>query len=127
MPKKSETKEINKSKVNINELQKQINILEKKVSQLEITIKNNKQLKTRNKDPNKPKKYKTAYMFFNIERVEDFKKKNPNIKINIIEIAKENTEKWKKVKEDEKIYEKYKKLEDKDKKRYKKELDIYNK
>lgn len=126
MPKKSEIKEVNKSKININELKKQINILEKKVSQLEITIKN-KQLKTRNKDPNKPKKNKTAYIFFNIERVEDFKKKNPNIKINIIEIAKENKEKWKKIKEDEKIYEKYKKLEDKDKNRYKKEIDIYNK
>jgi hypothetical protein len=127
MPKKSETKEINKSKISINELQKQIKILEKKISQLEITTKNNKQLKIKNKDPKKPKKYKTAYMFFNIERVEEFKKKNPNTKINIIEIAKENSEKWKKVKEDEKIYEKYKKLENKDKNRYKKELDTYNK
>ncbi len=121
MVKDKEDKEITN-----NSLQKEIKILEERVKKIEIEIKNiNKRKK--NKDPNTPKKYKTAYIFFNIERINEFKKKFPDNKINVSEMSKQSGKEWKKIKEDEKKYEKYKKLEDNDKKRYKKELDKYEK
>lgn len=121
MVKDKEDKEITN-----NSLQKEIKILEERVKKIEIEIKNiNKRKK--NKDPNAPKKYKTAYIFFNIERINEFKKKFPDNKINVSEMSKQSGKEWKKIKEDEKKYEKYKKLEDNDKKRYKKELDKYEK
>lgn len=127
MPRKTE-KKIETKNTNINDLQKQINILVKKVKELEISIKNNKLTKkSKVKDPNKPKKYNSAYIFFNTERINEYKKKHPNIKLNVIDIAKESGKEWQKIKIDEKKYEKYKKMEDHDKKRYKKEIDLYEK
>lgn len=107
-------------------LQKEIESLENRIKKIEIKVKNGDKLK-KLKDPNMPKKNKSAYIFFNIERINSFKEKHPNEKINVSSIAKESGELWKKIKEDEKKYEKYKKLEDKDKKRYKKEMDVYEK
>jgi hypothetical protein len=119
MPRKTEN-------TNINDLQKQINILVKKVKDLEISIKNNKLTKkSKLKDPYKPKRYISAYIFFNTERINEYKKKHPNIKLNVIDIAKESGKEWQKIKIDEKKYEKYKKMEDHDKKRYKKEIELY--
>lgn len=120
MPKKAELQ-----KKDVNELKKQINKLTKKLDKIEININNNKTKKL--KDPNEPKKYKNAYMFFNMEKIEDYKKKYPKNKINVVDIAKESGKEWKKVKSDEKKYEKYKKLEENDKKRYKKEIENYKK
>ncbi len=109
-------------------LQKDIKLLEKRINNLELIVKDNKNKNNKKiKDPNEPKKYKTAYMFFNIEKINEYKKKFPNNKINVAELAKQNGEEWKKIKEDEKKYEKYRKLEDNDKKRYKKEMDKYKK
>lgn len=113
-------------KFDITSLQKDIKLLEKRVKKLEIVI-GNKNKEKKKKDPNAPKKYKTAYMIFNIERINEYKKKNPNKKINITEFSKESGELWKKIKEDEKQYEKYKKLEANDKKRFNKEMNLYNK
>lgn len=112
--------------ITISSLQKEIELLEKRVDKLEIEVKNGIKSK-KNKDPLAPKKYKTAYMFFNIENINEHKKKFPSDKIIVSEIAKRSGEEWKKIKEDEKKYEKYKKLEDNDKKRYKKEFDKYEK
>lgn len=106
----------------ITSLKKEIQLLENRISKLEVQNKSKKI-----KDPNAPKKNKTAYMFYNIEKINEFKKKYPDQKIIVSEIAKESGKEWKKIKEDEKKYEKYKKLEDNDKKRYKKETDIYEK
>jgi hypothetical protein len=112
--------------ITINSLQKDIESLEKRIEKLEIEVKNGSKPK-KVKDPLAPKKYKTAYMFFNIERINEQKKKFPGDKIIVSEIAKQSGKEWIKIKEDEKKYEKYKKLEDNDKKRYKKELDKYEK
>ena len=106
----------------ITSLKKEIQLLENRISKLEVQNKSKKI-----KDPNAPKKNKTAYMFYNIEKINEYKKKNPDQKIKVSEIAKESGKEWKKIKDDEKKYEKYKKLEDNDKKRYKKETDIYEK
>lgn len=112
------------NEIKISSLQKEIKVLEERVNKLEIEIKNSNKHK-KIKDPDAPKKYKTAYIFFNIEKINEHKKKFPDNKINVSEMAKKSSEEWKKIKEDEKKYEKYKKLEDNDKKRYKKELDKY--
>jgi hypothetical protein len=123
MPKKSETK-----KTSIEDLQKQINVLIKKVNNLELTFKNNNLVKEKKiKDPNKPKRYKSAYIFFNIDKVNEYKKNHPEIKLNIIDIAREAGKEWQNIKADEKKYEKYRKMEENDKKKYKKEIDLYEK
>lgn len=117
-----------KSDNNVNDIQKQISILEKRINELEISIKDNKLIKQKKiKDPNKPKKYNSAYIYFNIEKVNEYKKKHPKTKINVIDIAKEAGKEWQNIKNDEKKYEKYKKMEDHDKKRYKKEMELYEK
>lgn len=113
-------------------LQKEIELLNERISKIEISIKNNenvnKSKKTKKmKDINAPKKYKSAYMFFNIENINEYKKKNPDVKIKVSEIAKESGKEWKIIKNDDKKYNKYKKLEDHDKKRYEKEMEIYKK
>lgn len=108
-------------------LKEEIVSLENRIKKIEIKVKNGDNKQKKVKDPNMPKKYKTAYIFFNVERINNFKEKHPNEKINISLIAKESGELWKKIKEDEKKYEKYKKLEDRDKKRYKKEMEVYEK
>lgn len=112
--------------ITIISLQEEIKKLESRVNKLEINVKNNSKLKE-NKDPNAPKRYKSAYIFFNLERINEHKKKFPNQKIKITDLSKESGIEWKKIKDDEKKYEKYKKMEDNDKKRYNKELDKYSK
>lgn len=112
--------------INIISLQEEIKKLESRVNKLEINVKNNSKLK-KNKDTNAPKRYKSAYIFFNLERINEYKKKFPNQKIKITDLSKESGIEWKKIKDDEKKYEKYKKMEDNDKKRYNKELDKYSK
>lgn len=119
----------NPEKNNVIDIQNQISILEKRINELEISIKGNKLYKKANKvkDPNKPKKYNSAYIYFNIEKVNEYKNKYPKTKINVIDIAKEAGNEWKNIKNDERKYEKYKKMEDLDKKRYKKEMVSYEK
>jgi hypothetical protein len=112
--------------ITILSLQKEIKKLEDRIKKLEVDVKNNGKLK-KTKDPNEPKRYKSAYMFFNLERINEHKKKFPNKKIKVTEIARESGIEWQKIKEDEKKYEKYKKLEDDDKKRYRKDLEKYEK
>lgn len=112
--------------ITIISLQEEIKKLEGRVNKLEINVKNNSKIKE-NKDPNAPKRYKSAYIFFNLERINEYKKKFPNQKIKITDLSKESGIEWKKIKDDEKKYEKYKKMEDNDKKRYNKELDKYKK
>lgn len=112
--------------ITILSLQKEIKKLEDRINKLEVDVKNNGKSK-KTKDPNSPKRYKSAYVFFNLERINEHKKKFPDKKIKVTEIAKESGIEWKKIKEDEKKYEKYKKLEDNDKKRYKKDLEKYEK
>lgn len=112
--------------ITILSLQKKIKKLEDRINKLEVDVKNNGKSK-KTKDPNEPKRYKSAYIFFNIERINEYKKKYPDKKIKVAEIAKESGIEWKKIKDDEKKYEKYKKLEDNDEKRYKKDLEKYEK
>jgi hypothetical protein len=119
--------------------QKDFKLLEDRFNKLEIQYKEeikqlkneikdiNKHKKLKKKDPNAPKKYKSAYIFFNIERINEHKNNFPNQKINVANIAKDSGKEWNKIKEDEKKYEKYKKMEESDKKRYKNEIDIYEK
>lgn len=119
MPKKEEN-------IKINELQKSVDKLIKRVKELEISIKHDNKVKTKKiKDPNLPKKYKSAYIFFYIERLEEFKRKNPGKKVVVINISKESGKEWNKIKDNDKKVEKYKKMEEEDKKRLEKEKDIY--
>lgn len=110
--------------ITTSSLQKEIKKLEERINKIEIKVKDvNKNKKI--KDINAPKKHKSAYIFYNIEKIKEYKKKHPNEKIIVSEIAKQSGKEWKIIKEDEKKYEKYKKLEDNDKKRYMKEVDAY--
>ena len=78
------------------------------------------------KDPNKPKKAKSGFLFFcDIHRpklIEEDKKKNK--KIIIGNIAKTLGKKWKKLSEKEK--ENFRKMNEKDKIRYNQEMEMYN-
>lgn len=108
--------------IKINDIQKTIENLTNRIKELEISIKHDNTLKTKNnKDRKKPKKYISAYLFFYMERLEDFKRKNPNININAADVAKESGKEWNKIKNDHKKIEKYKKMEEEDKKRIEKE------
>lgn len=98
----------------INDLQKTVDNLIKRVKELEIKTK-------KVEDRKKPKKHRSAYIFFYLERLEDFKRKNPGIKIVAIDIAKESGKEWSKIKNDDKKIGKYKKLEEEDRKRVEKE------
>lgn len=98
----------------INDLQKTVDNLIKRVKELEIKTK-------KVEDRKKPKKHRSAYLFFYLERLEDFKRKNPGIKIVAIDIAKESGKEWNKIKNDDKRIGKYKKLEEEDRKRVEKE------
>lgn len=108
-----------------NELQKEIKSLENRINKLELEIKNNTKSKKTKKDPNAPKKPVTGYMYFNKYKIDEYKKKHPGQKINITSISKQSGEEWKNLKENEK--DKYLKMAIKDKKRYEKEIIIYNK
>lgn len=106
----------------IDKLKKEIDVLSKRISKLEVNIKiNNKKIK----DPNSPKHPITSFMFFNKYKIDEFKKKNPGQKINVSEIAKQSGKEWKILKDNEK--DKYIKMANKDKKRYEKEIALYNK
>ena len=78
------------------------------------------------KDPNKPKKAKSGFLFFcDIHRpkmIADEKKKNNKIVIG--NIAKELGKKWGKLTDKEKV--KFKLMNDKDKVRYTQEMEVYN-
>ena len=78
------------------------------------------------KDPNKPKKPKSGFLFFCDEHrpkmIESQKKKNKKVVIG--DIAKELGKKWKKLSDSQRA--KYNTMNEKDKERYTKELEVYN-
>ena len=78
------------------------------------------------KDPNKPKKPKSGFLFFCDEHrpkmIESQKKKKKKVVIG--DIAKELGKKWKKLNDAQKA--KYAAMNEKDKERYNKELEVYN-
>ena len=78
------------------------------------------------KDPNKPKKPKSGFLFFCDEHrpkmIETQKKKNKKVVIG--DIAKELGKKWKKLSDSQRS--KYNAMNEKDKDRYSKELETYN-
>lgn len=78
------------------------------------------------KDPNKPKKPKSGFLFFCDEHrpkmIETQKKKNKKVVIG--DIAKELGKKWKKLSDSQRS--KYNTMNEKDKDRYSKELETYN-
>jgi structure-specific recognition protein 1 len=111
--------------ITITDLQKKIKSLESRIEKLELLIKNNKNETKKVKDPDAPKKSISAYMFFSKHKIDDYKKKHPDQKIKVTEISKQSAQEWKLLKDDEK--DKFLKLANKDKKRYEKEIAIYNK
>jgi hypothetical protein len=78
------------------------------------------------RDPNKPKKPKSGFLFFcdkfRPKMIEDEKKKNKKVVIG--KIAKELGKKWKSLTDKEK--DKYNKMNEIDKQRYIQELESYN-
>ena len=78
------------------------------------------------KDPNKPKKPKSGFLFFCDEHrpkmIESQKKKNKKVVIG--DIAKELGKKWKKLTDSQRG--KYNTMNEKDKERYNKEIENYN-
>lgn len=112
--------------ISIVELQKQIKLLEERINKLEVQNKNSNNSKPKKiKDPNAPKKPIAGFMFFNKNKIDEYKKKNPGQKINIVSIGKQSGEEWKTLKDEDK--DKYLKMALKDKKRYEKEIALYNK
>lgn len=110
--------------INITILEKEIKSLENRINKLEIQTKDFKSVK-KIKDPNAPKKPISGFMYFNKHKVDEYKKKNPEQKIKVTEISKQSGIEWKGLKDEEK--DKYLKMANKDKKRYEKEIAIYNK
>jgi len=80
------------------------------------------------KNPFQPKKPKSSYFYFcDVYRptlIENFKKKNPDKKVSIANIAKDLGKKWKNIKDKEKC--KYQEQAEVDKKRYAQELEEFN-
>lgn len=80
------------------------------------------------KNPHAPKKPKSSYFYYCDQHrpalIENFKKKHPNKKIQISDIAKELGQKWKKLNDSTK--QKYIKLAEKDKARYENEMNTFN-
>lgn len=108
----------------ITDLKKEIKLLEERINKLEIKIKDvNNFNKKKIKDPNAPKNPTNAFIFFNKHKIEDYKKKNPDKKINVVLISKDASKEWKTLKDEEK--DKYLKMSIKDKKRYEKEFSLY--
>jgi len=77
--------------------------------------------KRKRKDPNEPKRTRTAYMYFMQEQRPEFKLKNPGQ--SFAEQNKQLSERWKLLTEEDKKT--YTKLHDEDKLRYEKELASY--
>lgn len=112
--------------ISIVELQKQIELLEERIDKLEVQnkkINNSKSKKI--KDPNAPKKPISGFMYFNKNKIDDYKKKNPGQKINVTLIGKQSGQEWKTLKDEDK--DKYLKMAIKDKKRYEKDIASYSK
>lgn len=105
----------------VNKLQKEIELLEKRINNLEIKIKS----KNKVKDPDAPKKPITGYIYFNKHKIDDYKKKNPDQKLKVTLISKQSGQEWKNMSDIEK--DKFLKMAIKDKKRYEKEIILYNK
>lgn len=110
--------------IDIKNLQDQIKKLSIKVSKLEKSNDKTK-LKKKEKDPNKPKRNLSNYMFFYKEFRKEYIDKNPNTNSKLIAI--EAGKEWNKIKENPKKIKKYNDMVDKDKQRYKNELNEYNK
>lgn len=108
-------KELDKLKITVNKLSKQIE---------DNNLKNNNKVK-KTKDPNEPKGCLSAYMFFNKHKIEEYKKQHPGEKIYVTKIGKQSGQEWHTLKDEEK--DKYMKMAIKDKKRYEKEINTYNK
>jgi hypothetical protein len=77
------------------------------------------------KDPNSPKKAKSAYILFSNENRTSIKNKNEKdgIKLNMPQMSKKLGEEWKKLSDTEK--EKYYELSHKDKERYETDKETY--
>lgn len=73
------------------------------------------------KDPNKPKRGLSAFMFFSTSRRPQLKKQNPNLAFGAV--AKKIGEEWAKMSSSAKA--KYEAMSTKDKARYKKEMETY--
>jgi hypothetical protein len=78
-----------------------------------------------NKDPNTPKRCKSAYLFFCNSVRNDIKQNNPELSNK--DITKEMGRLWKNVKTDKKEYKKYEELANKDRERYNREKKEYMK
>ena len=81
------------------------------------------------KDPNKPKRAKSSYLFFCDDKRKDVmtvlkKKLGKNENLKIAMVSKKLGDMWKKVDAKEKV--KYEKLSEKDKERYEAEMEVYN-
>lgn len=76
------------------------------------------------KDPNKPKRGKSSYLFFCMDERPKVAKEHPNMGAK--EITSELGLRWGKLKEkDQKAVKKYEKMADADKERYAKEMEAY--
>ena len=73
------------------------------------------------KDPNKPKRAKTSYLYFCEEMRPGVKSQNPDLKLG--GVMKELGKMWRELSEEDK--EKYNKLYEEDKIRYEEEIDKY--
>ena len=81
------------------------------------------------KDPNKPKRAKSSYLFFCDDKRADVmnglkKKLGKNENLKIAMVSKKLGDMWKKIDAKEKV--KYEKLSEKDKERYEAEMEAYN-
>lgn len=112
--------------IDITELQKEIKLLENRIEKIEVIIKNTNKINTKKaKDPNAPKNPINAFIYYNKHKIDEYKKKNENQKIKVTLITKQSGQEWKNMSDHEK--DKYIKLANKDKKRYEKEIILYNK
>lgn len=75
------------------------------------------------KDPNRPKRAKSSYMFFTAEMREKLTKKNPNA--SMTELSKIMGAEWAKTSEKDRV--KYARMAEEDKARYEEELEEYEK
>lgn len=88
-----------------------------------LIIDNIPKIREKIKDPNKPKKIRSAYIFFSIDKRNEIKTKYPNLKPQ--EIMKKIGESWKKLSLEKK--EKYEKQKEIDKERFNSDMKKYEK